>query len=300
MSTLTNDNLHVLKRLMIGVFQENLNELDSILFEETDGFTKPSAKADRTLNIMLLGEPRVGKTSFFENFFDNDKKDDNYMVTVGKYSFFYILHLLNIELTRILSCLLNCSKFILILQISPKIKIYINILICYLNFIILGVDKKSKLIKIGNIFYNLQIWDTAGQEVYHSITKTYYKKSDGLIIIYDVTDESSFAKVEKWLKEIEQNANRETVVYLVGNKIDCVDHRVVEKEKAENTSKMINKRYFEISAKFGINLKETVHSIVKDILKLKNFTKLNNINIIVPDREKVRNNAGSSCCGGSN
>jgi len=49
-----------------------------------DGFTKPSSKAERTLNIMLLGEPRVGKTSFFGKFFDNDRAEENYLVTVGK------------------------------------------------------------------------------------------------------------------------------------------------------------------------------------------------------------------------
>ena len=84
MSTLTNDNLHVLKKLFLGVLEDREGVNDSILFEESDGFSKPSSKAERTLNIMLLGEPRVGKTSFFGKFFDNDRAEENYLVTVGK------------------------------------------------------------------------------------------------------------------------------------------------------------------------------------------------------------------------
>ncbi len=118
-------------------------------------------------------------------------------------------------------------------------------------------------------------------------------------MLFDVTDENSFLKVEKWMKEIETNANKDTVVYLVGNKIDSIDMRIVETEKAENVSKAINKKYFEISAKLCINLKETVFSIVKDVLKKKNFTSIDPIHIINSERDEMRNNAGSSCCANS-
>lgn len=148
------------------------------------------------------------------------------------------------------------------------------------------------MIKIDDICYNIQIWDTAGQEVYQSITKTYYKRSDGLILLYDVNDESSFIKIEKWLKDIEANANENTLVYLVGNKIDLIGQRAVSNEKAENIAKSMNRKYFEISAMLGINLKETVYSLVKEILKKKNFGPIN----IVMNSENDRNNTGGSCC----
>ena len=119
-------------------------------------------------------------------------------------------------------------------------------------------------------------------------------------MLFDVTDENSFLKVEKWMKEIETNANKDTVVYLVGNKIDCIDLRIVEKEKAENIAKSIGKKYFEISAKLGINLKEAVFSIVKDILKKKDFHSIDPIHIISGNRDDLRNNPGSSCCANSN
>lgn len=119
-------------------------------------------------------------------------------------------------------------------------------------------------------------------------------------MLFDVTDENSFLKVEKWIKEIEQNANKDTVVYLAGNKIDCIDLRIVEREKAENISKSLGKKYFEISAKLGINLKEAVFSIVKDILKKKDFNSVDPIHIISGDSNDLRDNAGSSCCANSN
>lgn len=86
MSTLTNDNLHILKKSLLNVFEDQDYDQESIMFEESDGFSKPNSKAERTINIMLLGEPRVGKTSFFGKFFDNEKANENYMVTVGKNS----------------------------------------------------------------------------------------------------------------------------------------------------------------------------------------------------------------------
>jgi len=83
MSTLTNDNLHVLKKLIIDTFLHKESQMKDNLFEETEGFSKLNSKAERTINIMLLGEPRVGKTTFFGQFFDNDRTDGNYLITVG-------------------------------------------------------------------------------------------------------------------------------------------------------------------------------------------------------------------------
>ena len=90
-------------------------------------------------------------------------------------------------------------------------------------------------------------------------------------MLYDTTDENSFLKIEKWLKDIEAYANENTFVYLVGNKIDMIDMRNVKKEKAEKISMSLNKKYFEISARLGINLRETVYSMVREILKKKNL-----------------------------
>lgn len=85
MSTLTNDNLHVLKKYILDTYSLKDSQNKDILYEEIEGHSKLNAKAEKTINIMLLGEPRVGKTSFFGKFFDNSSSSDgNYLVTLGK------------------------------------------------------------------------------------------------------------------------------------------------------------------------------------------------------------------------
>lgn len=85
MSTSTNDNLHILKKLLLETFSFKDSLAKDSLYEENDshGHSKVNSKAERTVNIMLLGEPRVGKTTFFGKFFDNES-DGNYLITVGR------------------------------------------------------------------------------------------------------------------------------------------------------------------------------------------------------------------------
>lgn len=72
----------------------------------------------------------------------------------------------------------------------------------------------------------LQIWDTAGQERFRSITQSYYRSANALILTYDITCEDSFRCLPEWLREIEQYANNEVVTILVGkNALDVVTHK---------------------------------------------------------------------------
>ena len=85
----------------------------------------------------------------------------------------------------------------------------------------IGADFQKKEIIIDNQIVNLQIWDTAGQEQFRSITKLFYKNSQAAVIVYDVTKRDSFQNVESWLEEIEDNRDQEDMlVYLVGNRVD--------------------------------------------------------------------------------
>jgi len=70
----------------------------------------------------------------------------------------------------------------------------------------------------------LQIWDTAGQEQFRSITKLFYKNSQAAIVVYDVTKRESFDDVNSWLEEIEDNRDQDDMlVYLVGNRVDLAE-----------------------------------------------------------------------------
>ena len=92
----------------------------------------------------------------------------------------------------------------------------------------IGIDARTKLINHNNKKIKLDIWDTAGQERFLSITKNTYKGSDGIILIYDLTNKESFKNINTWLKGISENIDiNKTCFVLVGNKCDCDDLRQV-------------------------------------------------------------------------
>lgn len=70
---------------------------------------------------------------------------------------------------------------------------------------IIGVDFQMKTLEVDGIIVTLQLWDTAGQERYRSIAKSYFRKVDGVLLLYDVTSESSFLNVRDWMDAIEVN-----------------------------------------------------------------------------------------------
>lgn len=77
----------------------------------------------------------------------------------------------------------------------------------------------------------MNIWDTAGQERFKTITATYYKGSHGIILTYDITDRESFNNINSWLSEIKKHAGANVVKFLIGNKCDLEEERVVSKEE---------------------------------------------------------------------
>ena len=97
----------------------------------------------------------------------------------------------------------------------------------------LGLDYITKKHVRDNIEYNIKVWDTAGQERFRTMTQAFYKKAHGIVIVYDVTDAKSFKSVSNWIESILDNAHKEVAIILLGNKIDLVQERQVEREQAE-------------------------------------------------------------------
>ncbi len=95
----------------------------------------------------------------------------------------------------------------------------------------IGVEFSSKILSVGKLRVMAQIWDTAGQEKYRSITKAYYKGAAGAIIIYDITNEESFRSTEKWVKELKEHADSNVIMMLAGNKLDLDPKRKVTTEQ---------------------------------------------------------------------
>ncbi|RNA43325.1 Ras-related Rab-37 [Brachionus plicatilis] len=87
------------------------------------------------------------------------------------------------------------------------------------NFIAtVGIDFKNKIVTLDNKKCKLQIWDTAGQERFRSVTHAYYRDAQALLLLYDVTNQSSFDNIRAWLSEIRQYAEEDVIIMLLGNK----------------------------------------------------------------------------------
>ena len=103
----------------------------------------------------------------------------------------------------------------------------------------LGVDFRFANIKIANKTIKLQIWDTAGQERFKTITSAYYRSADGIIVIYDTNNESSFNHINHWIQEVDRYVPEGSAKIIVGNKIDK-DQKVISTEKANVTLFQLN------------------------------------------------------------
>ncbi|CAG5133732.1 unnamed protein product, partial [Candidula unifasciata] len=100
-----------------------------------------------------------------------------------------------------------------------------------------GIDFRNKVVDVEGTKVKLQIWDTAGQERFRSITRAYYRDAHALLLLYDVTNKTSFDNVRAWLGEIHDYAQDDVVVMLLGNKCDVNSDRVVRREDGERLAK---------------------------------------------------------------
>ncbi|CAA7046247.1 unnamed protein product [Microthlaspi erraticum] len=130
----------------------------------------------------------------------------------------------------------------------------------------IGIDFKIRTIELDGKRIKLQIWDTAGQERFRTITTAYYRGAMGILLVYDVTDESSFNNIRNWIRNIEQHASDNVNKILVGNKADMDESkRAVPKAKGQALADEYGIKFFETSAKTNLNVEEVFFSIAKDI-----------------------------------
>ena len=138
----------------------------------------------------------------------------------------------------------------------------------------IGIDKEIKHVKVGNDSYKMTLWDTAGQERFKTLPKKYYQNADGVLLLFDVTNEDTFNNVSKWMKDIKDNANKavnsesgkelEIALYLIGNKIDLTDKRIISREQAETQAKSLGMKYFEVSCKINMNIPEVMARMIME------------------------------------
>ena len=120
----------------------------------------------------------------------------------------------------------------------------------------IGVEFGAKNIEINQRAYRIQIWDTAGQENFRSITRAYYKNSVCALVVYDVTNKDSFDSVKAWIDDCRAQCPKTILMVLVGNKTDLDSERAVSTEEGEEFAKANNMQFFETSAKNGTNIED--------------------------------------------
>ena len=131
----------------------------------------------------------------------------------------------------------------------------------------IGIDFKTKTLNINNQEIKLKIWDTAGQERFRNITTQYYKGADGIVLVYDVTDEESYEKIRDWMEQILSNTQQEEIgLVLLGNKCDMEPRNVTE-EMGKKMAEELKVNYFETSALTGQGIKEAFEQLTRDIMK---------------------------------
>ncbi len=133
----------------------------------------------------------------------------------------------------------------------------------------IGVEFGARLINIDNQQIKLQIWDTAGQESFRSITRSYYRDAAGALLVYDITRRESFNHLTRWLEEARQNGNPNMAVMLIGNKSDLEHRRAVTTKEGEAFAAENGLVFLETSAKTAANVEaaflKTAESIYEKI-----------------------------------
>ena len=169
-----------------------------------------------------------------------------------------------------------------------------------------GYENLFFKIKINDTPMKLDIWDTCGQELYHSLISTYFNDSKIAILVYSIDNKESFEHLEKWMDDIKKNADKDIRILLVGNKLDKIEDRVIssyEVEKFTDDHKIDN--FFEASAKEGTNTKEIFIDAAKILYKYyiqggsKNTSKKDNIKLENNkgiDTNEIKEKIRSNCC----
>uniref|UniRef100_A0A674GYN4 RAB44, member RAS oncogene family n=1 Tax=Taeniopygia guttata TaxID=59729 RepID=A0A674GYN4_TAEGU len=131
-----------------------------------------------------------------------------------------------------------------------------------------GLDYQIKTLVVDNERFALRLWDSAGQERYRSVTKQFFRKADGVVLMYDITSELSFSDVRFWLSCIQEGAEDGVAVLLLGNKSDCAAQRQVPTKEGECLAKEHQLMFYECSAASGHNVFESMASFTR-LLKVR-------------------------------
>jgi len=165
----------------------------------------------------------------------------------------------------------------------------------------IGVEFGGKTIEVKNKNVKIQIWDTAGQEAFQAITRTYYKGAIGALLVYDITRKETFDHITKWLNEVKSNGSKDICCILIGNKKDLEAQRQVKYEEGKKLADENHLLFLETSAKTAENVQESFVISAEKILDQINKTGVDptapskNVKITIDDDEDEKKEE-KKCC----
>ncbi|OHS96396.1 small GTP-binding protein [Tritrichomonas foetus] len=134
----------------------------------------------------------------------------------------------------------------------------------------LGASYASKTFKVGDVQVSMQIWDTAGQERFRVLAPMYYRGAQVAIIVYSIVDESSFTEIDYWTNSLKENTEGNVTIFLVGNKADLQEIRMILEESGQNKAESLKAMFFETSAVTGNGIDDLFMVCAKKCLEIRN------------------------------
>jgi len=136
----------------------------------------------------------------------------------------------------------------------------------------IGLDSKVKFISRQDKKIQLQIWDTAGQERFRSLSKSWYKGADGILLMYDISNYDSFKHIKNWINDIKTNISipfEKLALIVIGHKSDLPDDkRKVDKNDIQTFENSHGIKIIEASAKIDKNVNESMIALIDKMLEL--------------------------------
>ena len=171
----------------------------------------------------------------------------------------------------------------------------------------INVENKIRTININNITEaKLKIWDTCGNEQFKSITRSYYRDANGILLVYDISNRKSFENINDWKEEIKNYAPEKCVVFLVANKSDLIEKREVSTQEGKDKANELGYSFNEVSAKYGDNIFLLFENISEEMIKQlkKDESVLNNDNksikflkpLEITNKRETQNKKKKKCC----
>lgn len=156
----------------------------------------------------------------------------------------------------------------------------------------------AKDVEVDGLAFTINIWDTAGQEEFHALTRSYYRNSNAALVVFGVDSKDSFQRVQEWIDEI-QNNSPETVIIIVANKCDLKNERLIPTAAGKEFADKRELQYFEVSAKTSAGIDTLFNHLAKVLRGIKIKSSRHERNIMRDDSVDLKSDNtrdGSQCC----